>query len=95
MNINSVIIRPILTEKTTQLAQKQVYAFSVHPAATKYQIKHVIQTIYPVTVSGIRIVNRKGKVRRAGNKQKPKKTSGKTIAYVAVTKGIIDVFPKS
>ena len=95
MKTNHVIIGPVLTEKSTRLAQTQVYAFNVALKATKYQIKTAIQSMYPVTISGVRVLNRVGKMRKTGKKQKPAQMTGRAIAYISVTKGTIDVFPKA
>ena len=95
MHINTVIIRPVLTEKSTQMVAKQIYTFLVHPRATKSQIKSVVQSLYPVTVSTVRMSNRKGKMRKVGKKQTPHQMPGKSIAYITVTKGKIDVFPQA
>lgn len=95
MRTNHVIIGPVLTEKSTRLAQTQVYAFIVAAKATKFQIKTALQAMYPVSISDVRVLNRIGKMRKTGKKQKPAQMSGKSIAYVSVTKGTIDVFPKA
>ena len=64
-----VIIRPLVTEKSTHQAQtRNSYAFQVTLGANKAQIKHAVERIYNVKVVGVRTANRKGKPRRAGYK---------------------------
>jgi len=92
---NIILKSPVVTEKATTLAQKNVYTFAVTTLATKDQIRHAIETYYNVTVGSIRVVIRKGKVQRVGKKMVPKLLSSRKIAYVTVTKGTISLFPKA
>lgn len=63
-NVN-IIIKPLVTEKTThQQAAQNTYAFQVHPDANKHQIKKAVEEIYSVKVKDVRTLNRKGKPRR-------------------------------
>ncbi len=65
MEHTNVIIRPLITEKTTHLSQtRNSFAFEVHKDANKVQIKNAIESIYSVIVTGVRTQNRKGKPRR-------------------------------
>lgn len=95
MNIEHVIIKPVLTEKATSLATTQVYAFYVNLRASKDQIKIALEKIYGVTVGDVRTTVRDGKVRKYGKRQMKKQMSNKKIAYVHVTKGKIELFPKA
>ena len=66
MDSNSVIIKPLVTEKSThQQATRNSYAFQVNPVANKHQIKDAIERQYNVKVVDVRTMNRKGKPRRA------------------------------
>ncbi|MCX7880903.1 MAG: 50S ribosomal protein L23 [Patescibacteria group bacterium] len=94
MKLNEVIISPILTEKSTSLSRKGVYLFEVNGDANKFQIKAVLEKIYPVKVEAINIGWRKGKIRRVGRKMKIKKLASKKIAFVKLKEGKIDVFPQ-
>jgi large subunit ribosomal protein L23 len=69
MNPNAVIIKPLVTEKSThQQATRNAYAFQVHHGANKQQIKDAIERTYSVKVIDVRTMNRKGKPRRARQK---------------------------
>lgn len=92
---NTILKSPVVTEKATQLAQKNVYAFLVANLATKDQVRHAVETMYGVSVGSIRIVVRKGKVQRVGRRMVPKVHANKKVAYVTVTKGSISLFPKA
>jgi large subunit ribosomal protein L23 len=64
-NIN-VIIKPLVTEKSTHLQEsRNVYAFQVATDANKSQIRRAVEQIYNVKVLDVRTMNRKGKPRRS------------------------------
>ena len=46
MKIHEIILRPIITEKTSALARSNVYAFEVHKDANKHQITQALKNIY-------------------------------------------------
>lgn len=69
MDIEQVIIKPLITEKSTHLQNtRNSYAFKVHTGANKHQIKLAIEHLYSVKVTDVRTMNRRGKPRRAKNK---------------------------
>jgi large subunit ribosomal protein L23 len=60
-----VVLRPLVTEKGThQSTHHNAYCFEVHVAATKPQIKHAIETLFPVRVASVNTQIRDGKKRR-------------------------------
>lgn len=63
-NVN-VIIKPLITEKSTRLQNtRNAYAFQVNRDANKHQIKTAVEKLYNVKVEDVRTINRKGKARR-------------------------------
>ena len=65
MDSNGIIIKPLVTEKSThQQATRNSYAFQVAAGANKHQIKDAIERQYSVKVVDVRTMNRKGKPRR-------------------------------
>ena len=65
MDTNTVIIKPLITEKSThQQNTRNAYAFQVHADANKQQIKQAVEKIYEVKVQDVRTMTRKGKPRR-------------------------------
>jgi len=63
-----IILRPLVTEKGTHQSNRHnAYCFEVHTAATKTQIKHAIETLFPVRVEDVRTQMRLGKKRRYRN----------------------------
>ena len=66
MDSTNVIIKPLVTEKSThQQTTRNAYAFQVNPNANKQQIKAAVEKIYEVKVVDVRTMNRKGKPRRS------------------------------
>jgi large subunit ribosomal protein L23 len=60
----SIIVKPLLTEKTTKQTEKfNRYGFYVETRANKIQIKEAVEKMYNVTVTGIRTLNTAGKVK--------------------------------
>jgi large subunit ribosomal protein L23 len=67
MDIYQVIKRPVVTERTTLLKEKEnKYMFIVDKKANKYQIKDAIEKMFNVDVEKITTLNVKGKLRRLG-----------------------------
>ena len=61
----NVIIKPLITEKSTHQQQtRNAYAFEVHSEANKFQIKNAVEKLYNVKVADVRTMTRKGKPRR-------------------------------
>lgn len=94
MKINDIILRPIVTEKATGQAQGKTYTFEVGKKANKNIVKEALQTVYGVKIDDVRIMVRKGKVRKVGKKMVSKKQSDQKIAFVHVKTGSINVFPQ-
>lgn len=70
INIDSVLRRPILTEKSTQGTQAaNFYSFEVDRRATKGTIKAAVEKFYKVKVVGVHTLTVRGKTRRIGRYQ--------------------------
>lgn len=95
MKINDVLIKPILTEKATNLAKNKIYTFEVNLEANKHQVKSVVEKLYGVKIGKIHIMIRKGKERRVGKRMQAKKMVDKKLALIAVKEGKIDLFPQA
>lgn len=65
MEYTRLIVRPLITEKSTERAQEaNEYAFEVLSSANKPEIKKAVEKLYEVKVVDVRTMNRKGKPRR-------------------------------
>lgn len=67
MNVNSVIRRPIITEKGLAAKdERRTLCFEVHPEATKTEVKEAVQKLFQVKVEAVRTASFQGKRRRRG-----------------------------
>lgn len=66
MKIDRVLIRFILTEKTTDQRAFNKYHFEVHPKANKFQIRQAVEQAFGVKVVKIATINSKPKPKRMG-----------------------------
>ena len=65
--IHRTIVRPILTEKSSQAYQDRgEYTFEVHPEANKLAIKQAIEQLFGVKVTGVWTAQQRGKAKRMG-----------------------------
>ena len=60
----SIIIRPVVSEKSYALLDRNVYTFIVRSDATKIQIRGAVEQIFNVRVTNVNTLNRKGKRKR-------------------------------
>ncbi len=60
----SVLIRPVVSEKSYGLMDKNVYTFIVDPGATKIDVRHAVEQAFGVRVTDVNTLNRKGKATR-------------------------------
>lgn len=79
MNKNfDIILAPVITEKSSMLANENKYVFKVVPTANKTQIKQAIEGIFNVKVMSITTANSHPKKKRVG------KYTGMTNKYKKV-----------
>jgi large subunit ribosomal protein L23 len=64
MNPNDIIIRPIISEKSTGLMEKHKYVFKVAKDANKLTIMQALKELFNVTPEKVNIINVRGKNRR-------------------------------
>jgi large subunit ribosomal protein L23 len=60
----SVIIRPVVSEKSYAAYDDNVYTFVVAPDANKIEIKQAVESIFGVHVTNVNTLNRGGKRKR-------------------------------
>jgi large subunit ribosomal protein L23 len=63
MDVNQIIIAPVLTEKSNVMRDGEIkkYIFKVHPRANKLMIKQAVAKIYGVKAVQCNMLNVKGK----------------------------------
>lgn len=77
---SEIIKRPIITEKSMQLVEKQnKYTFVVDKRANKIQIKKAVEELFEVTVLSVNVLNLKPKKKRVGRYEGYKNEVAKAI----------------
>ncbi len=61
---HSVLIRPVVSEKSYRLMDDNVYVFVIDPQATKVDVRHAVERAFGVHVTNVNTLNRKGKSKR-------------------------------
>jgi large subunit ribosomal protein L23 len=91
-----ILIKPIITEKTTQLADKRsTYAFVVNKDANKIEIRAAVEKMFNVSVDRVNTAVMPGKPKSRSGKSAVVRgaTSSYKKAYVTLTPGeTIDLF---
>jgi len=81
-----MILRPVITEKTTALSQGAgVLAFEVARDANKIEIKKAVETLFQVKVDSVRVLKTASKIKKVG-KSIGRTSEGKK-AYVKLKAG--------
>ena len=80
-----IIIAPVITEKSGNLAQDwKTYVFKVSASANKIQIKQAIESLFGVKVKSVNTLNTKAKDKRVG------RYTGKTKTYKKAIVTLVD-----
>lgn len=84
----TIIIKPLITEKTLQLASEQnIFAFEVDIKATKTQIAAAIEGLFEVKVERVNTVVCPSRRRRVGKKRILKLSTSSKKALVKLQEG--------
>ena len=81
-----VIIKPVISEQSMDIAPDKKYTFKVAPDANKTEVKKAVEEIFDVEVAKVNIMNVSGKRKRLG------RTFGTTSSY---KKAIVTLTPDS
>ena len=66
MVAEDIIIKPIITEKSSMDIEEGKYTFKVAKKATKVEIKNAVEKLFEVKVLKVNTMNVKGKAKRVG-----------------------------
>ena len=61
MDARDIVLRPVITEKSTNLMDDKKYTFDVLLTATKTQVREAVEEIFDVKVKSVSIMNVRGK----------------------------------
>jgi len=83
MEARDILVRPLITERTTQLMAEGKYVFAVAKAANKIEIAKAVSEIFKVKVAKVNTVNVLGKKKRMGRTQGKRPDYKKAIVKLA------------
>ena len=66
MNARTVIIRPIVSEKSYALLAANKYTFRIHEHAHKTQVRQAVEELFEVHVEAVNILQVRSKPKRRG-----------------------------
>lgn len=88
-----ILIKPIISEKSTKNAGKNLYTFRVGLTANKFEIKNAVEKTFNVNVLDVKTIILKGKTKRAGKKRlEVKKSSWKKAVVTLKPEQKLDIF---
>jgi len=78
-DLTRVIVRPVVTEKTTDMGEYDKYVFEVASDANKNEVKQAVERFFGVKVLDVHTLNMKGKPKRLGRHMGRRKDWKKAI----------------
>ena len=67
---HDVIVKPIITETSMDMAQNKRYIFKVIKEASKTEIRYAVEEVFKVKVKDVNTMNMPGKKKRLGARPK-------------------------
>ncbi len=88
-----VILKPVVTEKSMNAMAEKKYTFSVHPEATKAQVKEAVEKMFAGTkVATVNTMNLDGKSKRRGATTGKTAKTKKAIVQLTAESAEIEIF---
>ncbi len=69
MNLFEVLRRPLVTEKSTRLSERNKYVFEVDKRSTKDQVRLAVEKAFKVDVVSVNIIKVPGETKRMGRRE--------------------------
>ena len=91
-HLYDVIIRPVTTERNTDLMAEGRYTFEVAPTANKIQIKEAVETAFDVKVLAVNTLNVHRKARREKTRFRGFRSGWKKAIVTLAPGDKIDIF---
>ena len=63
---HDIIIRPVVTEKSSRMMEMNKYTFEVHPMANKVEIRKAVEVVFKVKVKSVHTIKVHSKPKRMG-----------------------------
>ncbi len=91
-NAYSIIIAPVISEKSQVFATQGKYVFKVDPKSEKIEIGHAVEQIFNFKVKSVNVINVAGKSKRMGRSVKMGRRPDWKKAIVTLQEGSIELF---
>ena len=78
-----VIVRPVVTEKSTAAAEQNKVTFKISPTATKKDVKEAVEKIFKVSVVKVNTINTEGKMKKFRGKDGQRSDMRKAVVTLA------------
>lgn len=78
-----VLVRPLVTEKSTRIAEQNKVVFAIAPSATKRDVKQAVESLFNVTVKKVNTMNVEGKIKRFRGNLGQRRDTRKAIVTLA------------
>jgi large subunit ribosomal protein L23 len=83
-----VIVRPIVTEKSTAAAEQNKVTFKISPTATKKDVKAAVESIFKVSVLKVNTINTEGKMKKFKGRNGQRSDVRKAVVTLAAGQSI-------
>ena len=83
-----VIVRPIVTEKSTAAAEQNKVTFKISPTATKKDVKEAVEKIFKVSVLKVNTINTEGKMKKFKGRDGQRSDMRKAVVTLAAGQSI-------
>jgi large subunit ribosomal protein L23 len=90
LTVDEVVIRPLITEKNTDLMAHDQYTFEVASAANKIQIREAVEKLFNVRVKAVNTLNIKGSRRSRALRRGRGRIYGQERTW---KKAVVTLFP--
>ncbi|HSL06781.1 MAG TPA: 50S ribosomal protein L23 [Pseudonocardiaceae bacterium] len=87
-----VILKPVISEKSYGLLEKNKYTFVVAPHANKTEIKIAVEKVFGVQVVSVNTLNRPGKRKRTRFGYGKRKDTKRAIVTLSAESKSIEIF---
>lgn len=93
LNYYDVLLKPVITEKSMDMMVDRKYTFTVHPEATKVQVREAVEKMFPGTkVLKVNTMNQLGTNKRRGTTTGQTAKTKKAIVTLTAESKEIDFF---
>jgi large subunit ribosomal protein L23 len=87
-----IILKPVITERSMDEAEKKKYTFKVAVDANKTEVKKALEEIFGITIKKVNIMNVSGKIKKMGRSEGRTAASKKVIVTLAPKSKEIEFF---